>query len=134
MLSVFSAHADCFLRQVLSVASSKRLPPNYEATARTAEQLVLRYGQQMVWHSVHGAVFRLSPHVRMEVAQLLKLLLQHFRPQMADWLLACIEQLPKDSGLTATSEQLLGFKQRLLNCQRGTEINEELASLAKLYS
>ncbi|CAD5215243.1 unnamed protein product [Bursaphelenchus xylophilus] len=123
-----------FLTEVMNLASSQKVPPPFQPTVDTARSLILKYGDKIIWHCIHGAIFHLSAHIQYEVAALIKLLLQVCHQQVDHWVDMTIVNLPKDSGLSATSAQLQAFKGKLMASTRTTEISNELRELSRLYT
>ncbi|KAI6227965.1 Transportin-3 [Aphelenchoides besseyi] len=134
-----------FLTEVLSLSSSTRCPPSLKDTVEKVKMLISKYGQQLLWHCMHGSIFVLSSHLRYDVARLIRSLLQvdaavSVEKQIAQtnghygWLEACVGKLPCDSGLTATSQQLMEFVAKLKRCDRVNEVSQALNELTRLYT
>ncbi|KAI6194285.1 CDK-activating kinase assembly factor MAT1 [Aphelenchoides besseyi] len=111
-----------FLTEVLSLSSSIRCSPSLKNTVQKVKMLISKYGQQLLWHCMHGSIFVLSCHLRYDVARLIRSLLQVDAAGHYGWLEACVGKLPCDSGLTATSQQLMEFVAKLKRCDRVNEV------------
>ncbi|CAD5210039.1 unnamed protein product [Bursaphelenchus okinawaensis] len=123
-----------FITEVINFATSDRVPLQYQAGAQIAKSLIIKYGNKIVWHCIHGSIYHLSAHIQYEVAAVLKLLLQICRPEVDHWVDVAISNLDKDSGLTATTEQLQTFKMKFMAATRTGDISNELRDLSRLYT
>lgn len=122
-----------FLEEILKLAYSKRSPPFFQPTVDTAVALIKKYGPKLVWHCIHGAIFSLPSAARYDVAGLLKLLNEHWKNDLNEWLNYAIGMLPRDSGLSATTSQLADFKDYISHCTSQSEISDKLTDLSRFY-
>uniref|UniRef100_A0A915DNM6 Uncharacterized protein n=1 Tax=Ditylenchus dipsaci TaxID=166011 RepID=A0A915DNM6_9BILA len=98
-----------------------------------AEQLVLKYGDQVVWHSINAALFHLSHPLRREMAEILFALGQLSKLKLNEWLNLAIQNLPHDSGLSPTSQQLAAFRDEVLKAEKPHEVMNHIRDLSKYY-
>ncbi|KAI6242871.1 Importin N-terminal domain-containing protein [Aphelenchoides fujianensis] len=104
-----------------------------EPTAEKVKGLIVKYGEEFLWHCLHATIFVLSSHLRYDVARLIHSLLR-VDAEGHGWLERCVSRLPRDCGLSATTEQLAEFIAKVKRSDRVNEISEALSELSRLYS
>jgi len=119
-----------FLTEILSF--TKRM--NFATSDDSVKKLILTYGEELLYQCLQASIFTLSASLRYDVANLIKILVQLDSANSYGWLDSAISRLPKDSGLSATTEQLLGFKQNISRASRTGDVAAEVAELTRLYT
>ncbi|KAI1711641.1 exportin 1-like protein domain-containing protein [Ditylenchus destructor] len=113
-----------------------RLPSHLQPVASQlvgAQKIILNYGDKIVWHALHGAIFNLSNSLRKEMADIIFSLGELSKAKQTEWISEAVKNLPHDSGLSPTSQQLNSFKDLIIGATRGYEVHNFIRDLAKYY-
>ncbi|KAI6184207.1 Transportin-3 [Aphelenchoides bicaudatus] len=120
-----------FLTEVLSIG---RRTLNYGTVNEVVKKHIVNHGGELLYQCLQACIFTLSANLRYDVSNIIKFLVQLDQSHSYGWLDAAISRLPKDSGLSATTDQLLKFKQKLSQCSRTGDYCHEVTELTRLYT
>nr|CAD2188545.1 unnamed protein product [Meloidogyne enterolobii] len=124
-----------FIMEVIDVAAGKRKESSIQlADVQRVKQLLLSLCPQIMLSTVSAALFHLSTLLSKEMAEIMFGLIQLDKQKAEEWLNFTCSQIPHDGGNSATPEQLLDFRTRVLSAVRSYDVILALRDLRKFYA
>uniref|UniRef100_A0A7E4VZI7 Importin N-terminal domain-containing protein n=1 Tax=Panagrellus redivivus TaxID=6233 RepID=A0A7E4VZI7_PANRE len=122
-----------YIETLCSIKMAKSALNQYPAV-EAVESLFREHGQQLVWHSLSGALFFVNNSLKKDIADVLFEAMTVYRELFTTWLSNAVQRLAHEHRLGATVEQLQNFHTKVLASTRTNELTAHLKDLCKLYS
>lgn len=101
-----------FFCDMINTGKTGKNQPDFEERKLMVARVLEEYGQHLSTNLIHSCVFYLHTYMLSEVADVIVELLEFDREVASKWLLASLDNLPKQTNggvISVTSQQLLDF-------------------------